>query len=475
MQIACADRSYFQEELLKKQQDLEQLIAGGTISQRRDAIKDDPLIAQFLDHDTATEHPEFKDPLTELKRWQQKDWDKNRSHVRERIDYLLAAEIARRPASQPSAETVGLVAVTYSGIERLKPLDRFLGLLPASASQAIESEFTNLCHLVCDRVRSEGCVDLGSDQLHRQFAMFRPPVGQWMSLRDQSAHGTLHNLVGQSRQQGNVDFAARVLLAAGVRMDETERLGIELLEMVFRVLVDAAKNNELDWIKTEQRQTDSGNDVDAIQLKFDSLGLQAVDEAMECEMNGWIWSRSVLGCVPQSGCGSLTPVRLSQPDADGTDGDRRLRRFDRLRRDYLDRNVFKMGLWAEEHSAQLAPQETRRLQGLFREGARNLLSCTTTMELGIDIGGLTSVMLGNVPPGKANYLQRAGLRRAAQRWFVRRDHVLPEPTVRVRGVPELRSIPDSASAETSRHPRSTEACHAASVCLVTGQFLRRDS
>jgi Lhr-like helicase len=75
-------------------------------------------------------------------------------------------------------------------------------------------------------------------------------------------------------------------------------------------------------------------------------------------------------------------------------------------------------LRAFEHTAQIRGDEARDLerwfQDLFHEYQLpidhrvDLLSVTTTMEMGIDIGSLLSVGLRNVPPTVANYQQRAG-------------------------------------------------------------------
>lgn len=61
-----------------------------------------------------------------------------------------------------------------------------------------------------------------------------------------------------------------------------------------------------------------------------------------------------------------------------------------------------------EHSAQLSRGRLSKLEERFREGKLNLLSCSTTMEMGVDIGGLGAVGMNNAPPAPANYFQRAG-------------------------------------------------------------------
>ncbi len=64
--------------------------------------------------------------------------------------------------------------------------------------------------------------------------------------------------------------------------------------------------------------------------------------------------------------------------------------------------------FAAEHTAQADVKANQKIEEQFRQNKLNLLSSTTTMEMGIDVGALASVMLANTPPTQANYMQRAG-------------------------------------------------------------------
>ncbi|MDB9783178.1 DUF1998 domain-containing protein, partial [Winogradskyella sp.] len=63
---------------------------------------------------------------------------------------------------------------------------------------------------------------------------------------------------------------------------------------------------------------------------------------------------------------------------------------------------------AGEHSAQQDKRRLKQLEEQFENGEINILSCSTTMEMGVDIGGISAVVMSNVPPMPANYLQRTG-------------------------------------------------------------------
>ncbi|WCJ61222.1 helicase-related protein [Fontisphaera persica] len=68
-------------------------------------------------------------------------------------------------------------------------------------------------------------------------------------------------------------------------------------------------------------------------------------------------------------------------------------------------------LLAVEHTSRLSADERRSYERRFDKEPQdplNVLVCTPTMELGVDIAGLSAVHLRNVPPSPANYAQRQG-------------------------------------------------------------------
>lgn len=74
--------------------------------------------------------------------------------------------------------------------------------------------------------------------------------------------------------------------------------------------------------------------------------------------------------------------------------------------EYLNKEIENIRI--EEHTAQLEKKKGREYQKDFKDGKINILSSSTTFEMGVDIGNLDTVYMRNVPPTPANYVQRAG-------------------------------------------------------------------
>lgn len=123
--------------------------------------------------------------------------------------------------------------------------------------------------------------------------------------------------------------------------------------------------------------------------------LQPAAGIVRCSHCGNRWPGAIRSVCPTIRCHG----RL-EPDVAGED--------DHYRALYLDPPTRRMHV--EEHTAQWTTDEAATIQGRFADpqGDIDVLSCSTTFELGVDLGDLEAVFLRNIPPRAANYVQRAG-------------------------------------------------------------------
>jgi hypothetical protein len=144
-----------------------------------------------------------------------------------------------------------------------------------------------------------------------------------------------------------------------------------------------------------------------IQLNFSTLVWQKVREEktlFRCDACGRLVFFSIKGVCPIRDCrGSLQEISTAEIEENQFSPVRHYRR--------LVRTVSITPLRVEEHTAQISSTKRILIERDFRsttEDSIDVISGSTTFELGIDLGAIQSVFMSNLPPRAANYRQRAG-------------------------------------------------------------------
>ena len=201
-----------------------------------------------------------------------------------------------------------------------------------------------------------------------------------------------------AEKHGNarLDYLKRVLLAKGFDELEAEQIAKQTLQNIWNYLIDESNP----W-----KEVFVGEIVKGLGLVYRIShemwniipSLDTLDNWFVCNRCKNIYPASLhQTCVTYSCSGKLEPLADHREEID----------TNIYRKNYLSEKLIPLA--AEEHTAQWTPQAGARVQNKFIQGEINLLSCSTTFELGVDVGDLQAVVMRNVPPTTANYIQRAG-------------------------------------------------------------------
>jgi ATP-dependent helicase YprA (DUF1998 family) len=120
------------------------------------------------------------------------------------------------------------------------------------------------------------------------------------------------------------------------------------------------------------------------------------DKLFRCNKCGKTFGYSIKGLCPEMRCNGRL-VEVSGADVHDEPYYNNI---------YKDSKLIPMV--AREHTAQLTSKTAGEYQKDFEDGKINVLSCSTTFEMGVDVGELEATFQRNVPPETSNYIQRAG-------------------------------------------------------------------
>ena len=300
------------------------------------------------------------------------------SLAQDRLTALIAAEFCTGGLSRISLEGLGLAAVDYTGLERAAR--RMTQVAPHSAEL-----MPALAKFLLDLIRRSRAINkIGildpTDASIWGEALASPDIS-W-GLTRTGASRRLRTLLPQGRRQ------TRPTALLENRLDFSYEEAREILSAFWQEAIRPRRDRLL-------TSGGRGHVLDLSALRFASAEDRPLYRCRLCGAKSQIDLGNV--CIVH-GCGGRTePVEADERQA-------MAERNHYIKR-YRERPLAGV---SREHTAAIGQRERERIEDEFREGKVNLLSCTTTMEMGVDIGDLEAVLCRNVPPGIANYQQRAG-------------------------------------------------------------------
>jgi len=321
------------------------------------------------------------------------------------LQYELANEITRHARQRVSLESLGLIAVEY---EFLDQLTDHRVLLSASARSGLEpSDATVLVRALLDLLRKNRAVAweffriyLDPSRLPQYRELEKEPYGVHFPERDRKPiafaldrpdhirkSGRLMGFVQENLKAGNLTSTHKLVeRVIGDRMlaDRFVRDIVPVLEEL-EILVPVP---DFYIPKTERVAR-----LRPLQIAPRVLRIVPTKEGFRCR-SCRTWRPYRLPVCPNARCarGRLEPAETDQENY-----------YVRL---YRDREPQRLRV--AEHSALVRGEDRAEKETALKKGLLDVLVCTPTLELGVDIGPLLTVLLRNAPPTPANYAQRVG-------------------------------------------------------------------
>jgi glutaredoxin-related protein len=225
------------------------------------------------------------------------------------------------------------------------------------------------------------------------------PRNRMLYIREQEANpgnGVFAWLPAVGHSNARMDYLKRILLRRGKNEEEAVNESLATLKSLWNYLTSVGSP----WSKVLKGSTEKKFGY-VHQIAHDQWRLiptvDSCEDWMICNRCHNIYLESIDDVCMTYACeGKLEPLALHQEEMN----------INLYRQAYLANKM--VPLEAEEHTAQWTPKAGAEVQSRFIQGEINVLSCSTTFELGVDVGDLQAVVMRNVPPTTANYIQRAG-------------------------------------------------------------------